>query len=147
MSIRRPRGPKPTLKHLAFLEAMTEYPAQSAEWRALHASLLTLRLFDEWMLLGAVVAEGASPMMRATRGAVDALHEDSELQYHLARVVDGVLMLRDADARAVLPRLAALAELLRTRGATALASDIDQVVGNSTPGSPRRVSAPTEAMA
>ncbi len=147
MSIRRPRGPKPTLKHLAFLEAMTNHPEQSAESRALHASLLTLRLVDEWMLLGAVVAEGASPMMRATRATVAALHEDSDLQYLLTRIVDGVLMLRDSDAHAVLPRLAALAELFRTRGAIGLADDVDRLAGNSTSGSPQRVSAPTEAMA
>lgn len=147
MSIRRPRGPKPTLKHLAFLEAMTEHPVRSAESRALHASLLTLRLFDEWMSLGAIVAEGTTPIVRATRSAVDALHEDSDLQFLLSRIVDGMLMLRDPDATAVLPRLAALAELYAHRGETALAADVRVTVGSHAPGAAPRISAPTEAMA
>ncbi len=146
MSIRRPRGPKPTLKHLAFLEAMINRDERSAEGRALRASLLTLRLFDEWVLIGAVVADGASPSVRATRAAVDALHEDADLHFVLTRVVDGILMLRDADANAVLPRLAALADLYSQRGATALAADIRDVLGIFTPGERARISAPTEAI-
>jgi len=146
MTIQRPRGPKPTLKHLAFLEAMTEHREHSPEGRELRASLLTLRLFDEWLLLGSLVVEGSSPMLRATRIAVDALRDDGELQSVLGRIVDGILMVRNPDAAAVLPRLAPLADLFESRGATALAEDVRRLLGaQDTP--PLRVSAPSEAVA
>lgn len=147
MSIRRPRGPKPALKHLAFLESMMEHTEPSAEWRALRASLLTLRLVDEWMLSAAVIADGNTAIARATRAAVNALHEDSDLQFLLTRVVDGILMPRDADANAVTPRLAALAELYTQRRASGLAADIRQFTGSALPVTAASTASPTEAMA
>lgn len=147
MSIRRPRGPKPALKHLAFFESMLQHTERSAQWRALRASLLTLRLVDEWMLLGVVVADGNTAIVRATRSAVNALHDDSDLQFLLTRVVDGILMLRDADTSAVTPRLAALAELYTQRGASGLAADIRQSAGSALPVAAARDASPTEAMA
>ncbi len=144
MSIRRPRGPKPALKHLAFLEAMIEQREQSIQARALRASFLTLRLFDEWMLQGAMVTDGTSPMLRATRAAVEGLQDDGDLQYLLGRIVDGMLMLRDSHPSAVLPRLAALADLFARRGQPALAADIDLLVGSPAVLA-ARASAPTEA--
>ena len=147
MSIRRPRGPKPTLKHLAFFEAMTQHAQPSREYRALHAALLTLRLFDEWMQLGSLVAEGATPIMRTTRETVDALHEDGDLQFMLGRIIEGIQMLREPDATAVLPRLAALEELYTTRGESILAADVRDTLARHAAGAPVRVSGPREAVA
>lgn len=130
MSIRRPRGPKPILKHLAFLEALSEYTAPSASYRAVLAGLLTLRLFDQWRSLGPIVADGRAPIVRATRGAVGAV-EDSDLQFLLTRIVDGMLMLRESDANAVQLRLAALADHYAQRGALALEADVRQMIGPS----------------
>lgn len=146
MSIRRPRGPTPALKHLAFLEAMIELPEQSAQSRVLRASLLTLRLYDEWMLEGAMVTDAASPMLRATRAAVEGLPDDGDFRLLLARILDGMLMLRDSQPSAVLPRLAALADLFAQRGEPALAADIRLLIGSPAVPSARE-SAPSEAVA
>lgn len=132
MSIRRPRGPKPALKHLAFLEAMIEQPESSAKARALRASLLTLRLFDEWALRGAVVTEGNTSMLRATSAAVDAVQEDGDLQSLLTRIIDGMLTLRDFPSSSLLPRLAALADLYAQRGEHMLAADVRLLAGACT---------------
>lgn len=147
MSIRRPRGPKPTLKHLAFLEAMTKHAEPTKEFRALRAALLTLRLFDEWMSLGTLVADGAAPIVRATRADIDALHDDSDLHFALSRIVDGILMLREPDASPVLPRLAALAELYGQRAERALADSIRDELTRFAAGATVRISSPTEALA
>jgi hypothetical protein len=129
------------------MEAMLEHPEHTPTGRALRAALLTLRLFDEWMALGAIVAEGASPIVRTTRAAVDAVPEDGDLQFHLTRIVDGILMLREPDASAVLPRVVALAELYAQRGESALAGDVRALVVAHGHGAPQRISAPTEALA
>lgn len=147
MSIRRPRGPKPSLKHLAFLEAMIELPELSAHSRGLRASFLTLRLFDEWTLRGAAVTDGNSPMLRATSAAVDALQDDRELQLLLTRIVDGMLTLRDLPPSGVLSRVAALADLYTQRGEHPLAADVRLLAGASTPSEAARESAASEVVA
>jgi hypothetical protein len=147
MSIRRPRGPKPSLKHLAFLEAMIEQPEQSAHSRGLRASFLTLRLFDEWALRGAAVMEDSTPMRGATSAAVDALQDDRDLQALLTRIVDGMLTLRDLPPSGVLPRVAALAELYAQRGEHALAADIRLLAGAAAPSLATRESAAAEVVA
>jgi len=147
MSIRRPRRPKPILKHVAFLEAMRSVPTTSAEYRALHAALLTLRLFDAWSTVGAVVVSADAPALRATRAAVDAAPEDPDLQHALSRVVDGIAMLGEPGASALLPRLTALATLYRERGVSMLADDVSAIVDGVASGAHARISAPVEVMA
>lgn len=128
MSIRRPRGPKPTLKHLAFLEAMNNHASQSAEYRALYASWLTLRLFDAWSTLGSLVADDDAPAFVATRSTVAAASEDHDLQLALSRIIEGIHTLREPDVAAVLPRVAALGALYAERGAAVLAADVEALV-------------------
>lgn len=124
MPIRRPRGPKPVLKHLAFLEAADALPADAPDRLSYTASFLTLRLFDEWMASGALLADPEFPAHAAARTAVAALSQDTEVQTSLQRILDAVTMLHDPDAQPVLPRLYAFGGLLEHRGAAAMACDV-----------------------
>lgn len=124
MPIRRPRGPKPTLRHVAFLEAAASLPERSPARDAHQAGFLTLRLLDEWVSLGGLVSEATSQSQKATRAAVEAISGDGEVQTALTRIVDAVMMLHDADAQPVLPRVFAYGSLLEHRGQITLAADV-----------------------
>src|SRR5690606_1300316 len=69
MTIRRPRTPVPTLRHAVFLEALADRTPYEAEARALTATLLTLRLADEWLRSGAVTLDPSGNSLRATLAA------------------------------------------------------------------------------
>ena len=128
MPIRRPRGPKPALRHVVFLEAMETHAEASAERQPLEAAFLTMRLFDEWVTTGAMIAEPAGQALTATRKAVERISQDSETRTSLQGVVDAIVMLQEPDAQPVLPRVFAYAGLLERRGALVLAADVYQMV-------------------
>lgn len=124
MPIRRPRGPRPTLKHVAFLEAMDALPAADAGRQPLEAAFLTLRLLDHWMALGATIAEPTGQALSASRAAVEKAGGDPESQVSLRGIIDAMVMLQEPDAQPLLPRVFAFAGLLEQRGALALAGDV-----------------------
>src|SRR5688572_6358772 len=128
MPIRRPRGPKPTLRHLPFLEAMAASGEGSHEYREARATFLALRHLDHWIALG---AGGGAPTDRSTtmtQEALDALGEDGELRSALVSIVSAIPELSDADAQPVLPRVFALGSLLEQRGRTRQATDVYETV-------------------
>lgn len=128
MPIRRPRGPKPTLRHLPFLEAMATSGEGSHEHREARASFLALRHLDHWIALG---AGGGAPTDRSssvTQEALNALGEDTELKSALQSIVSAIPELSDADAQPVLPRVFALGSLLERRGRTRQATDVYETV-------------------
>ena len=134
MPIRRPRSPKPALRHLAFLDGMVG--ADGPAFRSARAALLTLRLLDHWMMLGAAMAEPDSSALRETRAAVDATAADAlashastgdtEMRDALGGIIDAIVALGAPDAQPVLPRLHALGVLLEHRGLPAQAADVFQ---------------------
>ena len=124
MPIRRPRGPKPALKHVVFLEAAAQAPEHSDERRTFQAALLTLRLIDQWMALGSDVADPTAQVLVATRDALTSVEQDAETRTALLAVVDGITALQDPDAQPLLPRVFAYGGLLEHRGALALAADV-----------------------
>ncbi len=124
MPIRRPRGPKPVLRHLAFLELMASAEEGSALYQGSHASLLTLRLLDHWVALGSELADVAATAHRAAREAVTAISQDVEWRSGLASVVDAIEAIQEPDPQPVLPRVYALAMLLEQRGLLAAAGDV-----------------------
>jgi hypothetical protein len=128
MPIRRPRGPKPALRHVVFLEAMERHATVAAEQQPLEAAFLTLRLFDEWIASGAMIAEPVGQALTATRKAVERIGQDSETRTSLQGIVDAIVMLQEPDAQPVLPRIFAYAGLLERRGALVLAADAYQTV-------------------
>lgn len=124
MPIRRPRGPKPALRHVNFLSAIAEQPESSAARDAFQAAFFTLRLFDEWMTTGEEIADPGFQVHAVTRDAVSALRSDPETQTALTRVIDAIVALQEPDAQPVLPRLFAYGGLLEHRGALLLAADV-----------------------
>lgn len=128
MPIRRPRTPKPSLRHIVFLEAMTQTSATGPLQPGTHAIFLTLRLLDHWIALGAALASPDASAHRATRLAVDAVGDDVELRRALGAVIDTIAALREPDAQPALPTLRALALLLEGRGLTAQAGDVHQSI-------------------
>lgn len=126
MPIRRPRTPKPSLRHLVFLETMARSSATSPQHPSAHATLLTLRLLDHWMTLGAALASPDATAHRATRLAVNALVFDPELRGTLGAVLDAIASLHEPDAQPLLPRVHALGLLLEGRGLHAQAGDVHQ---------------------
>ncbi|MBX3134225.1 MAG: hypothetical protein KF689_12660 [Gemmatimonadaceae bacterium] len=128
MPIRRPKGPKPTLRHLAFLEAMAISDEGSPSYRKLFAGLLTLRLVDEWATEGSLVMQPDATALQATRVAIDGVDADAETRVTLTRIVDAMAMMQDADVQPVLPRLFAYASILENRSSFALAADVFRAV-------------------
>lgn len=128
MPIRRPRTPKPALRHLAFLETMSETRETSPLHMGAQAAFLTLRLVDQWVAFGATIASPDTPVHQETRKAVSALQSDPELRSALSVVIDAIEALQDPDAQPVLPRIYALGLLLEQRGLLGQAGDVYQTV-------------------
>jgi tetratricopeptide (TPR) repeat protein len=124
MPIRRPRGPRPALRHVAFLEAMDALPASAKGRQPLEAAFLTLRLLDNWVWLGAELAEPTGQALTVARDAVEKATSDAESQAALRGIIDAIVMLQEPDTQPLLPRVFAYAGLLEQRGALALAGDV-----------------------
>lgn len=120
-TIRRPRGPQPSLRHLAFFETLASLPPYSAEWRAVSATLLTLRLADEWRRSGVAALDEHARALAATRSAIAMCGDDLELQHALTGVVDAMCMLGAPDTYALTVRLRAVANVWSLRQAPQLA--------------------------
>lgn len=124
MPIRRPRGPKPVLRHLPFLELMAGASEGESPYVGAQASLLTLRLLDHWITLGAELADVAATAHRAARESVQAMTTDIEWRTSLSSIIDAIEAIQEPDAQPVLPRVYALAMLLEQRGLLAAAGDV-----------------------
>ncbi|HRN54559.1 MAG TPA: hypothetical protein PK788_13770 [Gemmatimonadaceae bacterium] len=124
MTIRRPRTPVPTLRHAVFLEALAERPPYEADARALTATLLTLRLADEWLRSGAVALEPSGNSLRATLAAIDACVEDETLRTALRDAVEAMCAVKDPDAYVLAARLEPVATRWAARGEPQLAADV-----------------------
>jgi hypothetical protein len=120
-TIRRPRGPQPALRHLAFFEVLADLPPYSAEWRAVSATLLTLRLADEWRRSGIAALDETGRALGATRRAIAMCGDDLELQHALTGVVDAMCLLGAPDTYALSVRLRAVAGVWSQRQAPQLA--------------------------
>lgn len=124
MPIRRPRGPKPTLRHIAFLETMAGSAPDSTAQRAAQASFLSLRLLDAWIKYGRELADPDTAAHRAAREATALLREDDEVRTSLLSILDAVVALHEPDPQPLLPRVFALGKLLEQRGQIPEAGDV-----------------------
>lgn len=120
-NIRRPRHPQPKLRHLAFFEVLAGLPTYTAEWRMVYATLLTLRLADEWQRSGSVALDPAGRALEATRQAIVACADDTELQRALTDLMDAMCLLSTPDSYALDQRLRTVAALWMARQAPQLA--------------------------
>lgn len=124
MPIRRPRAPKPALRHVAFLETMASAPERSPLHDGAYAALLTLRLLDHWLTLGSELADPNVSAHRAAREAVNAIQGDAEMRAALSSILNAICSLQEPDAQPVLPRVYALGGLIERRGLLSEAGDI-----------------------
>lgn len=128
MPIRRPRRPKPVLRHVAFMETMASSLEGTPIHHGAHAALLTFRLLDQWIALGAELATPDNSTHRAAREAATTLRGDDEMRAALGSIIDAIVALQEPDAQPLLPRVFALGKLLEQRGLVAQASDIYSTV-------------------
>lgn len=124
MPIRRPRGPKPALRHVAFLESLAGATDGSADARGAQAAFLTLRLVDAWLQYGRDLADPESSVHRAAREATAAVRDDDEIRSSLLSILDAVVAIHEPDAQPLLPRVFALGRLLEQRGQIPQAGDV-----------------------
>ena len=122
-------GQSPMLSHLAYFEQLAPLDEGSAEFRAVSAGLVTLRLFDDWVMRGSHVTAERAWGVRAVREAVEAMDERTTHRALLMSVVDAM----DPDAPSarlslVIPRLMAYARALQFDAAWALAADVYRTV-------------------
>lgn len=124
MTIRRPRTPIPTLRHAVFFEALAGLPSYQSDARALTATLLTLRLADEWLRRGAAAVDAAETSLPATRRAIDACDDDATLQVALRQAVDAMCTVKEPDPYVLRARLEPIAAIWDARQQPRLAADI-----------------------
>lgn len=121
MPIRRPRGPKTALRLVGLLERLESAPTEREREEA-KAAFLTLRLLEQWLALGALLA---APKGRAYTAAATAVKRVTAPGFAepLHFILRGILMLRDPDAQPFLRRAYQLGEAFESEGAFAAAGE------------------------
>lgn len=106
--IRRSRSQQPALRHIAFFDAIAGLPPYAPERCPLTATLLTLRLADEWQRSGPAALDPAGSALASTRRAIAECDDEAPLQQALNAVVDAMCALPAPDAHALALRLDAV---------------------------------------
>lgn len=117
------------LTHLPFFERVGALEEGSAQFRAVSAGLVTLRLFDAWVLEGSHVAASDAWGARAVREAIAAVDALSSARALLTSIVD-TMDARPSHAKVALvtPRLMAYARYLELEAEWPLAADVYRTV-------------------
>ncbi len=123
------------LPHYAFFEALAQCENETcAEWRTMSAGLVTLRLFDDWVMDGASAVSSDSWTLRCVRESISAIDAGSSLRALLTSLVDSMQLARHGRVALVAPRLMAYARALQFDAEWALAVDVYRtVVRNAEP--------------
>jgi tetratricopeptide (TPR) repeat protein len=119
---------EPRLQHVPFFEALARATEGSAEWRLTSAGLVTLRLFDAWIVEGPSVVAADAWGLRAVRGAIDAIDLGSSSRSILASIVDAMEGAGAVRVPLVAPRLLAYARALQFDGRWELAAEVHRTV-------------------
>jgi hypothetical protein len=122
------QDPQPLLPHLPFFEALAAMDESSAEWRETSAGLVTLRLFDAWILEGPSVVAADALGHRAVRDAIDAVDVGRPTRAILGSIVDTMTQSPLVRTATVAPRLLAYARALQFDARWALAADVHRTV-------------------
>ncbi len=126
--MRRNPQAQPTLKHLAFFEAVADSPEGSAAANAATAGLLVLRLIDHWTQIGGPMVEPDSMSIRSSRAAIMEIPALDPQREVLLGIVNTLQTLREVELGPVLPRLQAYAAVLERRTLNALALDVYETI-------------------
>src|SRR5579872_4187683 len=117
------------LPHYAFFEALARCENEScAEWRTTSAGLLTLRLFDDWVMEGGSAVSLDSWGLRCVRESISAIDAGSSVRALLTSLVDSMQLARHARVAVVAPRLMAYARALQFDAKWTLAADVYRTV-------------------
>lgn len=117
------------LPHYAFFEALARCENEScAEWRTTSAGLLTLRLFDDWVMEGGSAVSLDSWGLRCVRESISAIDAGSSVRALLTSLVDSMQLARHARVAVVAPRLMAYARALQFDAKWSLAADVYRTV-------------------
>jgi tetratricopeptide (TPR) repeat protein len=112
------------LRHLPFFEEVAGSEAESSEWHAATAGLVTLRLVDAW-LEGGLSLKDNDWSVPHVRKAVRAMDEGTPIRSMLLRVVDA-LRPRKPDIHVLVTQLMAYAQALEYEAKWSLAADVYQ---------------------
>lgn len=116
------------LQHLSFFDALSRLEEGSAEWRLTSAGLVTLRLFDAWVVEGPSVVAADAWGLRAVRETIERIDAGSSTRAILASVVDAMESSKTVRVALVAPRLLAFARALQFDGRLELAVDVHRTV-------------------
>lgn len=116
------------LQHLPFFEALAHAQEGSADWRLTSAGLVTLRLFDAWLIEGPSVVDAGAWGLRAVREAIGEIEAGSTSKAILASIVDAMEGTGMVRVPLVAPRLLAYARALQFDGRWELAADVHRTV-------------------
>ena len=112
------------LQHVPFFEALARAEEGSPEWRLTSAGLVTLRLFDAWLVEGPSVVAADAWGLRAVREAIEAIGAGSSSKAILASIVDAMESAGMVRVPLVAPRLLAYARALQFDARWELAADV-----------------------
>jgi tetratricopeptide (TPR) repeat protein len=116
------------LQHVPFFEALSRAEEGSPEWRLTSAGLVTLRLFDAWLVEGPSVVSAGAWGLRAVREAIDAIESSSSSKAILGSIVDAMEATGMVRVPLVAPRLLAYGRALQFDGHFAMAADVHATV-------------------
>jgi tetratricopeptide (TPR) repeat protein len=119
---------EPKLMHLPFFEALARAEEGTSDWRLTSAGLVTLRLFDAWLVEGPSVIAADAWGVRAVREAIDAVDPGSSSKAILASIVGAMEESALVRVPLVAPRLLAYARALQFEGHWDLAADVYRTV-------------------
>ena len=117
-----------TLRHLAFFEELAALDESDAEWRAVSAGLVVLRLVDAWMEEGAHTVHGDAWGLRAVRVSIEEISANSPVRALLSGIVDAMEESAVSDMSAVAPRMLAYGRALEYEARYMLAADVYRAV-------------------
>jgi tetratricopeptide (TPR) repeat protein len=118
---------EPKLLHLPFFEALARTQEGSPEWRLTSAGLVTLRLFDAWVVEGPSVVAADAWGLRAVHEAIDAV-DAAPSKAILSSIVEAMEDAGNVRIALVAPRLLAYARALQFEGRWVLAADVHETV-------------------
>jgi tetratricopeptide (TPR) repeat protein len=119
---------EPKLQHIPFFEALSRAKEGSTEWRLTSAGLVTLRLFDAWLVEGPAVVAADAWGLRAVRDSINAVEGGSSSKAILESIVDAMADAHTVRVPLVAPRLLAYARALQFEGCWDLAADVHRTV-------------------
>ncbi|MDQ3697309.1 MAG: hypothetical protein M3373_04700 [Gemmatimonadota bacterium] len=121
-------GAQRTLQHVPFFEALASFQDDTADWRAMSAGLVTLRLFDAWLEEGPSVVAGDAWGLRAVREAIALIDRRNTHRALLTSVVDAMTAMPAAGIATVAPRLMAYGRAMQFDAHWPLAADVYRTV-------------------